>query len=216
MARLACRWCGTCPTGRTYWPKAWLLTCEGEPWKDVSAPPGARCRCLPRGDRCYTLPGSVYFAENAEKCEDGGGVAFYDPERPGPSVGRAYLMTPDQFEDVLAQENGFEPGGRHGVDLEGVPAKGSRWGKSWYDLVLPLDEIGGWRAFTITTSKARSPNRPEAPYLRVVARGLGEARGWALDTILTYLLGLTGISRRWDQAALADAIASSLGRRSAP
>ena len=49
------------------------------------------------------LPGAVYFA--GESPQWGGGVAFYDHDAEGgPSAGRAYLITAEQFADIAAQE----------------------------------------------------------------------------------------------------------------
>ena len=88
--RLACYLAGGCPPGatRTY--------------------PGARDRTLPTDVRPLELAGCVYFAWHSATW--GGGIAFYDPDGPGSSVGRAYRLTLGQLSDVLEQEMHREPG----------------------------------------------------------------------------------------------------------
>src|SRR5579862_610370 len=67
---------------------------------------GARDRTLPRRDRPLAIPHRLYFTGTAKSW--GGSPSFVDLVRDpdGPTHGRAYLITWEQFEDVVAQENG--------------------------------------------------------------------------------------------------------------
>jgi len=96
--RLACYLAGGCPPGAT------------------RSYPGARERTLPTDVRPLELAGCVYFAWHSATW--GGGIAFYDPEGPGSSVGRAYRLTIGQLSDVLEQEMHREPGVDHDIDVE--------------------------------------------------------------------------------------------------
>ena len=88
--RFHCYLAGGCPPGatRTY--------------------PGARDRTLAGDPQPVRLDGSVYFAWQSPTW--GGGIAFYDPDAPGQSIGVAYPLTLGQFSDVAAQEMHREPG----------------------------------------------------------------------------------------------------------
>jgi len=122
-------------------------------------------------------------------------------------------MARDQFDDVLAQENNRTPGAQPGVDFAQLLGNGSvLWGTGWYALVLHVGDIDGRPVLTFTTSESRAGmpiNRPERAYLKIVARGLAEARGCAPEGILSYLLGLEGIAGRWDPAKLTEVITVS-------
>jgi hypothetical protein len=68
------------------------------------------------------ITGGVYFAGRSSGW--GAGMAFYDPEAPGEVAARAYLITAEQFVDVLAQETLRSPG----MALDLAPAfRGDRY-----------------------------------------------------------------------------------------
>lgn len=70
--------------------------------------PGCRDHRAPRRATGCELAGGVYFA--MESAAWGGGRAFYDPDLPGTAAARAYLITPEQFADIAAQEMYRVPG----------------------------------------------------------------------------------------------------------
>ena len=64
--------------------------------------PGARDRSLPTRSEPVDLLGTTYFAGQSPQW--GGGVAFYDPDEPGRTAARAFLVTAGQLADIAAQE----------------------------------------------------------------------------------------------------------------
>ena len=165
--RLACYIQGGCPVGGS------------------RAHPGARDPRPPRASIPVELPGSVYFAGTSTLW--GGGVAFYDHETPGPAVGRAYLVTAQQFADIAAQEmhrvpdpddpieeivvGGLDPeyDGRHHV------------GPGHYETLVEIGRIAGAPMLTFTAPHGidHVDHRPPTPkYLAMLAEGLREGHGW--------------------------------------
>ncbi|HET9419502.1 MAG TPA: histone deacetylase [Nocardioides sp.] len=173
--RLACYLAGGCPPGatRTY--------------------PGARDRTLPTDVRPLELAGSVYFAWHSGTW--GGGIAFYDPDGPGSSVGRAYRLTPGQLCDLLEQEMHREPGVDH--DLSELLADGATvLGDGRYESLHVVGELDGEPVVTFTSPErmhAADHNEPAAAYLATMARGLVEGHGWDADRVVDYLLDRPGI-----------------------
>src|SRR3712207_9491342 len=53
----------------------------------------------------------------------GGGMAIYDADAPGEVAARAYLITAEQFVDILAQEMRLEPG----LDVDLAPVRETGW-----------------------------------------------------------------------------------------
>ncbi|HSE08352.1 MAG TPA: histone deacetylase [Nocardioidaceae bacterium] len=160
--------------------------------------PGARDPRPPRHSIGVKLPGSVYFA--GESSQWGGGVAFYDHETPGPSVGRAYLVTAQQFADIAAQEmhrvpdpddpieeivlGGLDPelDGRHHV------------GPGHYETLIEIGRIGGAPMLTFTAPHGIDHvtlNEPSPAYLAMLAQGLREGHDWDDDKIGRYFDRLT-------------------------
>jgi hypothetical protein len=181
--RLACYLAGGCPPGatRTY--------------------PGARDRTLPTDVRPLELAGCVYFAWHSATW--GGGIAFYDPDGPGSSVGRAYRLTIGQLSDVLEQEMHREPGVDH--DIDELLAEGATViGNGRYESLHVVGELDGEPVVTFTspeTMHAADHNEPAAAYLATMASGLVEGHRWGADRIVDYLLDRPGIGT-WDAERL--------------
>ena len=132
--RLTCYLAGGCPPGatRTY--------------------PGARDPSPPLDLRPVSLPGSVYFAWTSPTW--GGGIAFYDPEAPGTSYGRAYLMTLSQLSDVAAQEMHRPPG--TDLDLTDVLSDGvSVIGPGRYESLHAVGSLDSLPVVTFTAGGVR-------------------------------------------------------------
>ncbi|MEM8924735.1 MAG: hypothetical protein AAGD35_14625 [Actinomycetota bacterium] len=181
---------------------------------------GARDPSPPRGDGRWTFEHELFFAGSSPGW-GGGGVAFLHPEpprpeppRPGPlqpgspppahqdaaaTLGRRWLVTAEQFEDVFRQENGItvpgsdaHPGSGPGhridagdgplFDLDTVEPGGFiDAGPRWYGRVLHLGHgPDGNPVATFTGPDPYRHQRAPAPiaYLRTV--GLGLLETWDL------------------------------------
>jgi len=149
--------------------------------------PGCRDPRLPRQTRACEFPGGIYFATTSRIW--GGGRAFYDPDLPGVTAGRAYLITAGQFSDLLAQEMYREPGAD--LDLRAVLTTGRvRLGPGRYETLLHLGDHDTHPMLTFTApwSAGTVQHVPPAPaYLDTLAAGLREAHGWPPDRIERYL-----------------------------
>ncbi|WP_019634318.1 hypothetical protein [Actinomadura atramentaria] len=174
-------------------------------------PPGAAvtysgCRD-PRpaaADRALTLPGGIYFAHSSPTW--GGGVAFYDPELPGRAAARAYLLTAEQFGDVVAQEM-HRPAGTD-LDLAEVLATGRQTlGPGRYETVLLVGEHEGDPVLTFTAPHpldGAPVTAPTAAYLAMLGHGLREAHGWDAGRAAGYLAGRPGAAGAWTPGAVRD------------
>ena len=132
-------------TARTWTRPASGTTCAAA---DPTAP---RAPCPVRSDpsapadrRPVELDGSVYFGWESPTW--GGGIAFYDPDAGGTSLGVAYLITAGQFADVATQEMHRDPTGDP-LDLVALVAAGRLvLGPGRYEtlhVVGEIDECGG-------------------------------------------------------------------------
>lgn len=119
----------------------------------------------------------------------GGGVAFVD--RAGDAtLARLYLITLEQFADVVAQENWLDPGTLEiALDDEVNLGEGLHYG-----LVLGLGEFDGDPVLTVTRQRGTAIARPSAAYLRHVARGLAESHRLSPAEIAAYLASKRGVS----------------------
>ncbi len=178
--------------------------------------PGCRDASPPRADRPLVAEGSVHFAE--ESTVWGGGMAFYDPARPGPALMRGYLLTCAQLVDVVTQEMHRDPRGRAAEDPPrdveplllapvrdpSVRAATVALGPGHYETVHRLGRLDGRAVLTMSHGGGAADlraNLPSAAYLRWVVSGLRDAHGLTPGDIADYLLGCPGIG--WSGAELA-------------
>lgn len=163
---------------------------------------GSRDRTPPREVRPTTLPHTLYFGRSGGERWGPGGVAFIDPTRSDAvALGLAYLVSTEQYLDVICQENGWSvPPRPH--DAMPAPASGpvdvtppgERPG--WYRNVVALEPIDGIAALTFTHPVVEPANEAApAGYLRVVAEGLAEEHGLAISEIVSYLASRPGVGR---------------------
>ncbi len=139
---------------------------------------GSRDRSLWRADRGVTLGHQLMFAGRS-RWWGGGGVAFVDPElSDAETLGRAYLITAQQFQDVLAQESRREVGTE--VDLTEALTTGSAvLGEGFYDRVLLVghDEHPMLTFTTPGPVTTLDQNAPSEAYAGTIAAGLIDCHG---------------------------------------
>lgn len=181
-ARLACYLAGGVPAGGT------------------AAHPGCRDPRPPAGSRPVMVPGCLYFATRSPRW--GGGRAFYDPDAPGETAARAYLLTRSQFSDIAAQEMYRAPG--DDLDLTRVLAHGrERLGPGRYETLVYAGDLDGLPMLTFTAPWRVDdvpPRAPSAPYLSHLAAGLMDAHRWDPPRTGRYLAGCSGAAGHWTAA----------------
>lgn len=137
------------------------------------------------------IGGGVYFAGHSSGWR--AGMAFYDPRATGEVAARAYLITAEQFVDVLAQETRQSPG--ISVDL-GPAFRGDRYsrGVGGYSVLVRVGERRGAPLVTFTRDRDPAPSlaAPSDAYLTTMATGLRESHGWSPMQIDRYLASLPG------------------------
>jgi hypothetical protein len=156
--------------------------------------PGCRDISAPSDSFGLLITGGVYFAGRSSGWR--AGMAFYDPHADGQVAARAYLITAEQFIDVLAQETRQSPG----ITLDLAPAfRGDRYSKGvgGYSVLVRVGEHQGVPLVTFTRDQRTTPSlaAPSAAYLQAMATGLHEAHGWSQMRIGHYLSALPGTDR---------------------
>lgn len=173
--------------------------------------PGARDTRLPRDVRPLELTGGLYFA--GESIVWTGGIAFYDPELPATTPGRAYLITEQQLSDIISQELHFAGGppviGVPDRDYDFRPALAGGWhpiGPGPYETIVHVGHLDDHPVFTLSGPHRASEathTAPSAQYLAMLVEGFAEAHGWPKTASAEYLCSLPGARGVWtpDQVA---------------
>ncbi|MFZ6052486.1 hypothetical protein [Halocola ammonii] len=157
---------------------------------------GCRDKTLPEDKEQIIISSEVYFARSA-KTWNGGGVAFiknnFDEHHQ--TLGRMYLISQEQFEDVVRQEIGTEEPLE--IDFDLVSEMGNLVVKpdSWYGNIIFLGKSRGHPIFTFTsdTDLLDQLNMPNQHYLRTISKGLREAYGYSDSELINYFQKLSGI-----------------------
>ena len=173
---------------------------------------GARDASAPLDDRPLALAGEVYFAWESPTW--GGGIAFYDPDAPGSAAGRAYLVTGEQFSDVASQEMRRPVGRDLALDTLFRESRTAVLGPGRYETLHVVGEIDSVPVVTFTASwehRAVALNAPVTAYVRTIALGLIESRGWSTRQVCDYLLARPGVTPTWTPATLLAAVTATGG-----
>lgn len=95
------------------------------------------------------LPYNMYYANESSKWN--GGVSFLDITTKGKAISKAYLITKDQLKEIHQME-----GNSH----------------HWYNIMFNLQDLDGFKVYTLTNSKRLKTNHPSNDYLEVIAYGM--------------------------------------------
>jgi hypothetical protein len=166
--------------------------------------PGCRNRSDPMQDRPTEIDTELAFGGTSLTW--GGGVAFVSPEDGHRTRVRMYLITLEQFEDVIAQENWLKVGD---VKLHEPLAEERIVGPEHvYGVVVPLGELEGYPILTVTQHRGTREAQPTIPYVRHIAHGLREAHAMSDDEIVDYLATKRGVTGAIGPRELASALRS--------
>jgi hypothetical protein len=158
---------------------------------------GCRNAADPLQDRPVQIPHPLYFSKTAAKW-DHGGVAFLDAERrDSRTLGRMYLITQEQFVDVVKQENSLDK--LPSIDFDSViqhPQGVVLLKDKWYGRILYVGEEEGFPIFTFTSPEpfqASHATRPAESYLRMLILGYKETYEMNPEQIADYLISKPGV-----------------------
>jgi hypothetical protein len=162
--------------------------------------PGSRDPVGPERDVSLMIRGGLRFVGVSSVW--GGGMAVYDADAVGQVAARAYLISAEQFVDILAQEMRLEPG--LDVDLGAVRETG--WhslGPGRYQTLAHVGNHDDLPMLTFTSADVdHQVNAPSAGYLRTIAIGLRESHGWTKSGIGSYLARFPGATGAWSPKSI--------------
>jgi hypothetical protein len=171
----------------------------GRPEGSARTYAGCRDPAPSRAEGSIRFPGRIAFG--GESTVWTGGMAFVDPGGHGQVAARTYLITLEQFSDVVAQEIRQIPGrdipvavtrrgGRHGL------------GPGRYDTVLRVGVRDGLPVLAITAADLPEPAPPADAYLWSMAHGLHATFEFDQAAFADYLSPAPGIDGEWSRERL--------------
>ncbi|WP_042146862.1 hypothetical protein [Paucisalibacillus sp. EB02] len=166
---------------------------------------GCHDKTAPKKSGRIDIKYPLYFSKEGSKWGKGG-VAFIGTEQSETenTIGRMYLITEEQFRDVVSQENN---GMEVQIDLIEVEKNGFvDIHNGWYNRVVFLGKQNGSPIFTFTSSYSLNSvlfTKPSSAYLSVIAKGLMEL-GLTWEEAVDYFLNKKGIQGSFSKVSLGD------------
>lgn len=180
----------------------------GTPLGSDTSHVGARDKTEPEDDVPIRFHGRMHFAAQSGRW-GWGGVAFMDHDSAGHALGRAYRIGMEQFDDVVAQENGRKPGDIVVDTVKALDFGTERVVPGLYGTLVHIGDYKGAPVFTFTSNftasealdskysfkaKNSSTNTPSDNYVRMVGSGLAETFQMSIEEQADYLRGSLGAS----------------------
>ncbi|OIJ12864.1 hypothetical protein BKP35_09860 [Anaerobacillus arseniciselenatis] len=166
----------------------------GKPEGSEKEEVGCRDQSLPLKEETFVMNFPLYFAKNSDRWQQQG-VAFIGLTKDQNEVtySRKYLITKEQFLDVVKQENN---GVELDIDLEKVKKEVYLTLRdSWYGTILFLGEAEGASIFTFTADWDLDVpfNKPSEQYLSMIIEGLKRYVNLNSHDIINYLSTKPGV-----------------------
>lgn len=164
---------------------------------------GCRDQSMPLMMENIIINKQQYFAKSSKRWQERG-VAFIDDitsdER---TLGRMYLITSEQFEDVVKQENHMHVEESLDVRLHEAAKNGSAIviPGSWYGRIVYLGEKQGYPIYTFTNTTDLAMEVFKAPskeYLQMIGSGLKENYGMDKEALSIYFMHKSGVQPDYD------------------
>ncbi|UCS94569.1 hypothetical protein KZP23_05990 [Echinicola marina] len=167
----------------------------GQPKHAARTYDGCVDKSLPKDKKGLIIHHELYFAKEASVWHNGG-VAFIHKEKDlsAKIFGRMYLITKDQFMDVVMQENALKE--RPNVDFCAIEKEGAGIlaGANWYNTICYLGKEEAAPIFTFTHENVISPKvKPHPSYLSTIIAGIKETFKLSEPEIMDYLSTKEGV-----------------------
>lgn len=167
---------------------------------------GARNKVAPACSKSVALPHALYFA-GYSRGWNGAPAFIRSGGKTDLTYARMYLITYDQFNDVVIQENGRPVDGTRFIpafEELGKRKEITLPGRRLYSKLLYVQDDNGYPVLTLTTDQKLEVGSPSAAYVRVIAAGLLETYpNMTSSEICAYLAQAGGIKHCIDVHTLA-------------
>jgi len=169
----------------------------GQPQGSMESEEGCRDAAPPVKARGKTIPHEMVFAGTSTRWNNKG-VAAIDPNRDLTALtyGRMYLITKDQFFDLVKQENYIPLEEKVHWTLPKEGESKVMFPDNWYGKLLHLGEEEGYPIYSFTILEDFQKiniNPPDPGYIKIIQQGLKESHMFSLWEVEKYLIQLRGI-----------------------
>lgn len=176
----------------------------GQPDGSAKVYDGCNDKSLPIDKEEIYINSELYFAKHSNQWN--GGVCFiktnFEPQQQ--TLGRMYLITKEQFADIVKQETNSEQSPNINFEMAITDGSSTFADGSWYGSIIYLGTQYGFPIFTFTHQDNITPTtKPSKSYLKLIIRGIQETYNH-LDTneIVDYLISKSGVQENYSRQEL--------------
>ncbi|WP_117170480.1 hypothetical protein [Paraliobacillus sediminis] len=175
----------------------------GKPEGSSKVEVGCKDKSLPLKEATYKMNLPLYFAKSSVRWQKQG-VAFIGLKKDGKylTYSRKYLITVDQFLDVVKQENNQA---ELDIDLAELIKNGvMTYRDSWYGTLLYLGDVDGYPIVTFTADWDLDVpfRKPSEEYLTMIIKGLRLTLELEKDVIVDYISSKPGVINHYKRDAI--------------
>ncbi|WP_158825764.1 hypothetical protein [Mucilaginibacter lacusdianchii] len=167
---------------------------------------GCKNKSLPKDCQDIYINSELYFARTSKSWN--GAVAFIRTQFSAKEItlGRMYLITKEQFIDIVKQENSIK--NDLDIDFNNVINKQSSIiSNGFYGNILFIGNQDNYPMFTFTNKEdIQEPKRPTKEYLSAIIRGIKQTFGYNNEIIFDYLTSKKGIKDNYRKEELLNII----------
>jgi len=171
----------------------------GKPKNSTKAEKGCSDKTPPIKDRPHKINNALYFARHSKKWNNGGScILSIDNKQNKITLGRKFLITKQQFLDIVSQNNGVE---NTKIDFDEVIKLGSKSiNKSLSGNILYLGDEDNYPIFTFTSHFDETEFvKPDILYLATIGSGIKETFNYTNKQVTDYFIELDGIKQNYSR-----------------
>ena len=151
---------------------------------------GCTDKTLPQEDQSMTIPYPLYFSKKSSQWD--GSVAFIrtKKDKDSETLGRAYCVTDEQFQEIVEQENGNKKINPINLDEIIKNGSGNIVDVSFYNFIIYLGKIGKIDAFTFTSKVSSNSDDfvgPSKEYFDIITSGIVDTYKYPMVKAEKYL-----------------------------
>jgi len=176
----------------------------GKPKNSSREEIGCKDKTLPLENRKYQLNRPLYFAKNSPHWNNGGSgfIGLY-PDKENYTLSRMYLITKEQFVDLVNQENSTTD---IKIDFEkAIENRITKVAETKYGNLLFIEFVDDMPVFSFSTLENIGDSnfvKPDIMYLKTILLGLKEIYTLSNEEFTEYLLNKPGIKNNYTKDEL--------------
>jgi len=170
--------------------------------------PGCRDSSPPLKDKSVKINNELVFTGECFKWSNKGvAVIDFNKSENVFTYARMYLITKQQFIDIVKQENGLKVESKLNIDFDYAKNNESEiiFKNKMYGRILYVGQEEGYPIFSFTTCEPISKlyiNEPSKEYLQMIGRGLKESHNLSKEEIVKYFISHKGVKNTYTEEDL--------------